>query len=363
MEQDKKQHSAMIVWQSIKNRLAIVLSVILILAMLMVVSDPLGLFTRHDVSYEFLAACIGAIVTSIIAALLLNSQTKQQKKLQEEATRQELDQIKKTKQYEEKLRIYQDYLLALSKVIEDRDLSEKEKITMQFRTAILAMHTDPEHVVGISNHFKEVFECLCKDRKDGKEYDAKKLQEHLFDIVQIYRDELYPDCSDQNSPREYQEACKIFGDAFDGMDNGEIVKKQQNRPGVPDDDWEVSKSRWKEKQWELEEDIDWIRLYRKDANGNARVGEIHFGFDEGHYYILAKYGNNTDFAKALKWDNGGRRSYGTWWVYLDEKPICDMKEGEFGLVSEQSENVRKILVSWFDYLMDEIEKQDKKTLE
>ncbi len=336
---------------------------VLIMFLLLVVAVICRLVGLIEASLQFWAACLGAGVTVVITNLLLVSQTKQQEKLQEEATRQELDQIKKTKQYEEKLSIYQDYLLALSKAIEDRDLSEKEKITMQFRTAILAMHTDPEHIEGISEHFKEVFECLCKDRKDGKEYDAYKLQKHLFDIIQIYREELYPDCSDQNSQCNYEKASKVFGDAFDGMDNGEMGKKQQNRPGVPDDDWEVSKSRWKEKQWELEEDIDWIRLYRKDAKGNARVGEIHFGFDEGHYYILAKYGNNTDFAKALKWDNGGRRSYGTWWVNLDEEPICDMKEGEFGLVSEQSENVRKILVSWIDYLMDEIEKQDKKTLE
>lgn len=336
---------------------------VLIMFLLLVVAVICRLVGLIEASLQFWAACLGAGVTVVITNLLLVSQTKQQEKLQEEATRQELDQIKKTKQYEEKLRIYQNYLLALSKAIEDRDLGEKEKITMQFRTAILAMHTNPENIVGISEHFKAVFECLCKEKKEGKEYDAKELQRHLFGIIKIYREELYPDHIDQQNQCKYEEACEIFGDAFDGMDNGEMGKKQQNRPGVPDDDWEVSKSRWKEKQWELEEDIDWIRLYRKDANGNARVGEIHFGFDEGHYYILAKYGNNTDFAKALKWDNGGRRSYGTWWVYLDEKPICDMKEGEFGLVSEQSENVRKILVSWFDYLMDEIEKQDKKTLE
>lgn len=348
----------------------ILLSVVMVAVMLITVVNPLGLFTSHDAPFQILAACLGAIVTVIITAMLLNAQTKQQLQLQErqnEAQKElqdrtkgmELKQILKTKQYEEKLRIYQNYLLALSKAIEDRELSENEKITMQFRTAILSMHTNPSHVAEISRCFSGIFNCLCEESKGRKnEYDSKELQKQLFGIVRAFREELYSEEEQSAGSDNFDEACRIFGETFDKIDGGngtatQIVEKKANT------NWQVASEKWINDNWNIEEKNDWIRLFRKDSNGNAKPGEIRFGLYEGHYYIEATYAGNSDFAKALKWENGGRRQYGTWWTYIDDEVIHNLKEGEFGRVSEQSDAVQKILVGWVDYLIDIIARQDR----
>ena len=94
---------------------------VFVMILLLIAAVICHLFGWKDAPFQFLAACLGAGVTVIITNLLLTEQTRQQellqsrqneaqKKLQDIAKTQELVQIMETKRYEEKLRIYQDFL-------------------------------------------------------------------------------------------------------------------------------------------------------------------------------------------------------------------------------------------------------------
>ncbi|MBR3827827.1 MAG: hypothetical protein IKJ40_00805 [Bacteroidales bacterium] len=322
----------------------VTLSVVLVIMMLLVVVHPLELFTSHDAPFQVMAACLGAIVTALITAMLLNSQTKQQEKLQEASKEQELDRAKKTEQYKEKLRIYQGFLDELYTVVKDRDLTTEEKISMQFKTAILSMHTESTHIEKISENVKDVLMCMCAPKKS---YDVKKLQESLFNIVYQFRKELYGLEINDNSDA-LNNTLLNFVDAYNGIESAEMQES-----AITDDSsflWQKARERWEnDKKWEVIIDGETIVIKRK----GDRIIELQFGFWKGHYYIQAKYEPFGEFSQAMKWKYGGSKTYSTWWMHIKTPAFFDLKEGEFWSKFQESESMQRELVDWFDKLIAE----------
>lgn len=81
------------------------------------------------------AAIIGVIITAVITMMLLVGQTDNEEKRE-----------KKGKVFEEKLRIYQEYLTTLYKVIKDGKNSNSEKLKLAFKTSSVAMHCEHDRV-------------------------------------------------------------------------------------------------------------------------------------------------------------------------------------------------------------------------
>ena len=350
-------------------------SIISVCAMLLLLVATVicHLFGWRDAPFQFLAACLGAGVTVIITNLLLVEQTKQQQKLQEQQAenqqllqenekKQDLKQAKETEQYKEKLHIYQDFLQSLYDVFKDREVNLEEKISLQFKTAMLAIHTKSNHIQEISNSVGEIVSCLCTPKKD---YDVKKLQESLFNIVEQFRAELYEGQEDDGNALKttldnFVKAYSAFGSESDVND----LQEMGNNPIETQDEklalWNSARSRWEKKdetgrqQWTMYYDGETIRLHRPEEK------EIHvqFGFWRGHYYIQATYKNIGSFSQQLKWKFQGSKTYATWWSHLHEHEFYDMKEGEFWSKFIQSESMQKTLVEWFDRLIDIIDKQD-----
>lgn len=95
----------------------------------------LKLYTGEELWYEMFAAIIGVIITAVITMMLLVGQTDNEEKRE-----------KKGKVFEEKLRIYQEYLTTLYKVIKDGKNSNSEKLKLAFKTSSVAMHCEHDRV-------------------------------------------------------------------------------------------------------------------------------------------------------------------------------------------------------------------------
>ena len=102
----------------------------------------LRLFTEKELWYEMFAAILGVIITAVITMVLLRGQTTN-----------DVERERAAKVFEEKLRIYQEYLQTLCNVIEDRCLSDEEKIRLEFQTSYVAMHCEPKYIVDVSNFY------------------------------------------------------------------------------------------------------------------------------------------------------------------------------------------------------------------
>ena len=115
----------------------------------------LRLFTEKELWYEMFAAILGVIITAVITMVLLKGQTTN-----------DVERERAAKVFEEKLRIYQEYLQILCNVIEDRCLSDEEKIRLEFQTSYVAMHCEPKYIVDVSNSVKKIIEYVCPDDVD-----------------------------------------------------------------------------------------------------------------------------------------------------------------------------------------------------
>ena len=107
----------------------------------------LRLFTEKELWYEMFAAVLGVVITAIITMILLRGQSDN-----------DVERERAAKVFEEKLRIYKDYLHTLYDVIKDHKLSDEEKIRLEFQTSYVAMHCDSKYIAVVSSSVKELIE-------------------------------------------------------------------------------------------------------------------------------------------------------------------------------------------------------------
>lgn len=118
----------------------------------------LKLYTGEELWYEMFAAIIGVIITAVITMMLLVGQTDNEEKRE-----------KKGKVFEEKLRIYQEYLTTLYKVIKDGKNSNSEKLKLAFKTSSVAMHCEHDRVEKISESVEKIFKLSINDNGNALE--------------------------------------------------------------------------------------------------------------------------------------------------------------------------------------------------
>ncbi|MCI7119990.1 MAG: hypothetical protein MR933_09440 [Prevotella sp.] len=126
--------------------------------------------------------------------------------------------------------------------------------------------------------------------------------------------------------------------------------------------WGKAVSEWKEQGWIITglsaDNENWLQIVSTDKTNPA---EISMGFYDNHYYIQAKYDNDPDFSKALKWDNGGRRSYGCWWEYLPE-PFFNIPSGNLYETFVHSKSLQEHVIQRVKYLLEIIKMHHCTTL-
>ncbi len=361
---------------------------VLVVAILVVIACffavYLRLFTGKELWYEMFAAVLGVIITAVITMILLRGQSDD-----------DVERERAAKVFEEKLRIYQDYLHTLCDVIKDHSLSDEEKIRLEFQTSYVAMHCDSKYIATVSNAVKELIEYCCPD-EDGENLSCKNksgspdpLLDNLFCIVEAFRKDLYPDSNFEFDDKHKLATLRNFSDAYrnaksSGNNN---VEQEQRRITVdlnvlsnsfanagidavpekePDEQdseqqsetacvedtsiWDEAVSKWGKEGWHVEGMSDQFDGF-KMTNTKGNPGVIYVGFWNGKCYIKATYDGDPDFSKPLKWEKGGRRNYGQWWQYLAE-PYCNIAEGKFVETFRSDKELQQYIINNVEQLKD-----------
>ena len=291
----------------------------------------LRLFTGKELWYEMFAAILGVIITALITMILLKGQSDDDVKRERDA-----------KVFAEKLKVYQEYLQTLCKVVEKRNLSDENKIGLEFQTACLAMHCDAQYIEQVSAGVKEIIQVTCVDEAasrddEGKSDSPEPLLNALFHVVEAFRKDLYDSnfsfdlmCK-RNSLNYFSEAYRDAKNesGVENVCNGQQKEDASNalKGGVDNHSiWADAKKRWALEGWMLEELENGTNIIKVSRVDNP--GYISLFFENGHYCIQATYLNDTDFSKPLKWKRGGRRNGGRWWQALPET-YTSIPEGQF----------------------------------
>lgn len=116
-------------------------------------------------------------------------------------------------------------------------------------------------------------------------------------------------------------------------------------------------SKWEKEGWHIEGMSDQYDGF-KMTNTNGNPGVVDVGFWQGHYYIQAAYDGDSDFSKPLKWEKGGRRSYGQWWQYLAE-PYYNIAEGKFVETFKSDKELQQYIIDNVEQLKDIIKRHHR----
>ena len=141
------------------------------------------IFSLSDIWAQMFGAFIGAMITVIITLLLLKSQTSSEE-----------EKERNSKVFEEKLRIYQEFLKELCEVVKDRNIEPQEEIELEFQVSYIAMHTSSEAIAKISEQVKNIIVPI----KNG-EKDSNVMLEQLFEIADNFNKELYGEVYNNNA--------------------------------------------------------------------------------------------------------------------------------------------------------------------
>lgn len=308
----------------------------------------LRLFTGKELWYEMFAAVLGVIITAVITMILLKGQSD--------------DDVKReraVKIFEEKLRIYQDFLHTLYDVIKDKSLSDEEKTRLEFQTSYVAMHCDSKYIVTVSNAIKELIEYWCPSEEGGylnrknKSGSPDPLLDNLFCIVEAFRKDLYGD-NFKFEDKHKHDTLENFSNAYRNAKSTDYNIEQEQQIKTPHTEdtsiWDKALSKWEKGNWHVEgmsDQYDGFRMTNTDGN----PGVIDIGFWQGHYYIQAAYDDDSDFSKPLKWEKGGRRSSGKWWQYLSE-PYYNIAEGKFVETFKSNKELQQYIIDSVEQLKD-----------
>ena len=153
----------------------------------------MGVFKGFEPYQQLIAAMLSVAATGVITALLLIFQRKQQEELNEKQQKFEAEQkdkekerLQETKIFEERLRIYKEFLQKLCDVVNDQKITPEEEIELQFQVAYITMHTSTKSINSISQQVSDIVV-----RIKNKDKNQNLLIENLFAIADVFKEELY----------------------------------------------------------------------------------------------------------------------------------------------------------------------------
>ena len=178
----------------IVGRYGLGLIIIFILFLTIILSASyMGVFKGFEPYQQLIAAMLSVAATGVITALLLIFQRKQQEELNEkqrifetEQKEKEKKRLLETKIFEERLRIYQEFLRKLCDVVKDQKITPEEEIELQFQVSYIAMHTSSKTISSISEQVSDIVVNLKQSNPD-----ANNMLMQLFSIADNFYEELY----------------------------------------------------------------------------------------------------------------------------------------------------------------------------
>jgi len=179
---------------------------ICLFALFVIIAAISGAWPGKDVSSQFFSALAGALVAAIITLFLLQGQTAV-----------EADRQKDSKVFEEKLTIYQKFLQKMCDVVKDQKITPEEEIELQFQVSYIAMHTKSDSINIISDNVKKIILGIKK-----KESEANNMLGRLFEIADVFHNELYEDDNLGMSEADRKETILNFKSILIGNGEDEI---------------------------------------------------------------------------------------------------------------------------------------------
>lgn len=286
-----------------------------------------------EIASQLFAALAGAVIAAFITSILLRLQTQSQAKLIEGQAAIEQEIEKEAKVYEEKLRIYQEFLHKLNEIIRDNKIDKEEVIDLQFQVSFIDMHTSSEHIKEISKHVANIVRNINKPNEDFN------LLEEMFAINETFREELYKKKETELAEDNKQNRT----DAVDNFKSITVYEKGNSVESINTYEW-IKKLKQNIKapcfrQWiygkrtlvhELYLNFDG-EAFRKDPAENSLCCDSVFNTDETISVLLFLRKNKKEATKNLLSDD-------IWKEYQD-LPISDDGRCEIKVFSKRdSEN-------------------------
>lgn len=209
------------------------------------------LFSQKDLWFQSSCVIIGTIVTAVITLLLLNGQSDKEEEKERNA-----------KVFEEKLAIYKEFLNELYNVVKDNNISNSEKLELQFKVAQISMHTRKDRINTISESVTNIIRAI--DEKTSN----KNILENLFTIQEQFRQELYPEKEAEN-----------WSTTIKNFDELEVVEQVKEKHSLSN-----------EKIISFENRIKEVVQKYKDTND----------FNNGFEIILSQNGNSRNFIRFAR---------------------------------------------------------------
>ncbi len=154
--------------------IVILIVCVILLVVFVAIATTSGAWPGSDASAQILSALAGAVVAAIITMFLLLGQTSSEEKKE-----------RNTKVFEEKLKIYQDFLHKLCDVVKDMKIEPQEEIELAFQVSYIAMHTKSDSIKNISEQVKEIV-LSVKEKRENEE-----ILNQLLSISDTFHEELY----------------------------------------------------------------------------------------------------------------------------------------------------------------------------
>lgn len=364
-------------------------------------------FTDMELPGRIMAAILGVVITASITQLLLEGQTEKELRLREEQANKQRESDEKQKEWQEeqarkaeewrlkhdrsntvfgeKIKIYQKFLDVLYNAVKDGELTEFEKLELQYQTSLVAMHCEPDNIQKLSEAVKQVISVVCEPNKQRSPNDNTLLKT-LFEVVEALRKDLYDKDFKPFPAGVKEQTISNFNTAYnkakDGVGEDKIDEKRYlsvDLKALPDINlvlksdqiglltetdkikavgeykvydtsiWDNAVKDWQDKGWivrSMESEDCPLQITRKDGN----LGMIDMGFYDNHYFIQARYEGDWNFSKCLKWDNGGRRQREMWWEY----PTLSMDVPKGGFIDKfkSSPELQQQIIKRVEYLQD-----------
>lgn len=326
---------------------------VLLFVVVLIVAYVWHLFSGKDVPFQTLSALLGAAVTVIITNLLLNSQSDS-----------EFANQKKTKIYEEKLRIYQDYLKLLCNIVKDKVINDDDYSNLQYQMSLVALHTTNEHYQEIANQT----EILLSNGCPVEEIKESCITKNLMDIVRCFQQELYGvegTSDNEQGDKTIRELDTIVAVAKLYKKKGGIGVHPSNMVAEKAT-WGDYLNKWAQLGWMKDngnKEKDFLRFnleemgYEIDDNGRKRCKiyvDILFELTYGHYIIRAK--GTPHSAMLFQNQYGGFKAGSTWWKVL-ESPFYEFKKMTLEETFDKTPELKDSVACWFDNLIETINKQ------
>lgn len=339
-----------------KTFVSLLIGCLLLLTLFVSVATISGAWPGSDASAQILSALAGAVVAAIITLFLLLGQTSSEEKKE-----------RNTKVFEEKLRIYQDFLHCLYEVIKDGKVTREEAIALEFQTSYITMHTESAHIKTIAQQVFEIVDSLNTNGTNNAEaasVNNAKLMHNLFNIVEEFKKELYqsnPNKIDVDNTHEAILAFSSIMEAVEVEQKDDVISEESISERI-DQEQTVTKFtnellqrlNINEDLWNVQIDKSlYISVNQKGNEEGVRVILSHEDNGDQYFQIHLDYIDTHEAYKHLKWRFGGRQNKWCWWKYLDASyrnvtATEDFKSGNWEKLLSVIEKQFKALIAYVE---------------